>query len=238
MPVNPTAMELKIAENEITLMVCSLLVTTGHIGMFASLYPFRLWGISDNDKICNGIQQRTKIAIEIEIMSIVPITADLPAIKGKLPATPPKIIEYLVFRFNHIEYITTSKKKPKKTAIIEKMLMKIPTISTPETVSIIPYFRTVEEEILPDGIGLFFVRSIISSISLSMTMFRRVEPEIAKNKPTLSHKIVLTTIPVVVHALIKYVKIAVYNKRSVCLLLIKSEIIEREKEEEKDVIFV
>ena len=189
-------------------------------------------GINASDRKCNGIQQRTKKANDIEIISIVPIAAALPAIEGKLPATPPKIMEYLVFRFNHSEYITTSKKKPKKTEIMVMRLIKIPIISTPIAVSVIPVFKTVEEDILPDGIALSFVRSITSSISESITIFKRVEPETAKNTPIFNHSNVPITIPVVVHALRRYENTAVYSKRNVCLVLINSETIEIDKEGE------
>ena len=82
-------------------------------------------------------------------------------------------------------------------------LIKIPTESTPNDVNIIPCFKTVEEGILPEGTGLSFVRSIMASISRSMNIFRSVEPDIARNRPTFNHKKVLTTIPVVVQALIR-----------------------------------
>jgi hypothetical protein len=88
-------------------------------------------------------------------------------------------------------------------------LIKIPTKIIPLIVNNIPCFKAVDTGILPEGIGLFCVLSIIASISRSITIFNKVEPEIANNNPSIKKISLLTIIPEVVQELIKYARIPV-----------------------------
>ena len=63
---------------------------------------------------------------------------------ASIHATPPKMIENRVRRFNQREYITTSKKKPRKTMNIVMKFNKIPERMMPVITKIKPCFNTVE----------------------------------------------------------------------------------------------
>lgn len=52
----------------------------------------------------------------------------------------------------------------------------------------IPLIRTAKGETFPLGSGRSLVRAILASISLSMYIFNKVVPEIAKNKDSIKNR--------------------------------------------------
>lgn len=143
----------KIADIVITILVSFNPETTGHIGIFALVYPFKFLGKVASVNICIGIQSRIIKKNNIPTISISPMTAVLPANAGNPPAIPPITIDHLVLRFRNKEYIITSKNIPMKIMVMVNMLMKY-AMNTPERESIIPEYKINEGEMTPAGIGL------------------------------------------------------------------------------------
>ena len=102
-PVYMVKIADNIADKVIIRIVCRSPLTTGHIGIFASVYPFKFAGKRASVRICKGIHEITKNPRRMLIKSTLFINVVLPAIAGKPPAIPPNIIEYFVLLFRSKE---------------------------------------------------------------------------------------------------------------------------------------